>query len=60
MANPEQIKRYIENHGHPVHVDGDRLIAECNVVFPDGRVTIEYETFYPTSTIHEVRDWLGY
>lgn len=55
-----QAKRYIESHGHACHVDGDRLIAECGIVFPDGREAVEYETFTLASTVGEIREWLGY
>ncbi len=64
MLTQNQAKRFIEDHGHVVHVDGDRLIAECSVVLADGREAIEYGTFVPVLVIHysprEIRDWLGY
>ena len=61
---------YIASHGHLVETDGDRIIAGVGVVFPDGRVVIEFETFLPLAravasdipaySMRAIRDWLGY
>ena len=68
MHNRDIAAAYIRSHGHAVHLDDERIVAEVECVFPDGRVAIEYETFMPIRQgetgyhydIRPIRDWLGY
>ena len=64
MDTQAHVKQFIEDHGLAAHVDSDRIVAERECVFPNGRVEVEYETFTPVFgdaySLRQVRDWLGY
>lgn len=62
MNRARQIKaaQFIASHGHIVHLDGERIIAESECVHSDGQVSIEYGTFAAPYSATEIRGWLGY
>lgn len=53
----ERAAQILEQHGHTVHREADRLVAESRV---SSTTFAEYGTFAAPYSARELRDWLGY